>query len=42
MRVGGCGGEGAAFDYMLVAQERGFCFAGAGVPEPGGLVIAGG
>ena len=42
MRVGGCGGEGAAFDQVLVAQARGFYFAGTGVPESGGLVIAGG
>ena len=42
MRVGGCGGKGAAFDHVLMAQERGFRFAGAGVPESGGLVVAGG
>lgn len=41
-RVGGCGREGAAFDDVLVAKERGFDVAGGGVPQAGGLVGAGG
>ena len=42
VRVGGGGSEDAAFDDVLVAEERGFGFAGAGVPESCGLVVAGG
>ncbi len=42
MGVAGGRGEGAAFDDVLVAEEGGFGFAGAGVPEARGLVVAGG
>lgn len=42
MGVGCCGGESAAFDDVLVAEEGGFDIAGAGVPEACGLIVAGG
>ena len=40
--VAGGGGEDAAFDDVLVAEERGFGFAGAGIPETRSLVVTGG
>ncbi len=40
MGIGGRRSEDAAFNDVLVAEEGGFGFAGAGVPESGSLVVA--